>query len=155
MTLSRVNKLYCAQLAAKTIGILVSLCGLFLLGMFIVSLVVAIADGWFELSVDGFLSSLGLLVIAGMGLYFIWIGFRILVLKRISATSFILLTVIPAIFLSAEGICLIKTFWEKPAEGYGFISFAFLATITMVVFVSSYALSLKVFLSIFRKGGYC
>lgn len=154
MTLSKVNRPNCAQLAAKTIGILVSLCGLFLLGTFIVFLVAVIAGGRLELSVDGVLVSLGLLFIAGLGLFFIWTGFCILVLKSIPATSFTLLTVIPALFAMGEAVHLIKTSWKKPAEGYGFVTVVCFMSITAAVFLVSHALTLKVLLEIFRKAGY-
>jgi hypothetical protein len=140
------------RLAAGTIAILASFLGLALIGMFV--FIVATDKIEFEFSVDGSLSLLGLLFIASIGLYFIWIGFSILVLKRVTHTFFLLLALLPPFFLSIAVVSLMKTFWNRPAEGYTLLSGVIFLVIAMVVYLVSFAFILKVFLRIFKKGGY-
>ncbi len=150
--LGKANKRIITRLAAGTIAIFVSLSGLFFLGFCFYCLVAE--NGWFEVSMDGFFALLGLLFLVCIGLYFTWIGFSILVLKRITTISFMILTVLPPLVLSFAAAYLMKTFWERPAEGYSHLSLIILLTIGIAVFTSSFAFFLKVFLIIFRKGGY-
>jgi hypothetical protein len=151
-TEKRTIKRTITRLAAGTIGVLVLFSGLALLGTLVIP--AAIKNSWFEVSIDGFLALLGLLFIVCIGLYFIWVGFSILALRRISTISFTLLTVLPPLVLTFAAASLMKTFWERPAGGYSLLSLIILLTICITVFAISYAFNLKILLIIFRKGGY-
>lgn len=140
------------RLAAGTIAILVSFLGLALIGMFVFVVVTDKIE--FEFSIGGSLSILGLLFIASIGLYFTWLGFSILVLKRITHTFFLLLAMLPPFFLSIAVISLMKTFWDRPADGDTLLSGVIFLAVVMVVYLVSFAFILKILLRIFKKGGY-
>jgi hypothetical protein len=136
--------------ARGTIGVLVFLSGLLLLCTSAVGIVMVRGDG--GSSVEGLLVIVGVLGLACSGLYFLWIGYSILIRKRITGISLSLLSVIPALLITMFIADFIERFWEKPSDGYSFFHIAVLSTLTMIVFVGLCTITLRALVRLFRKG---
>ncbi len=63
------------------------------------------------------------------------IGYSILVLKRITYTAFLLLTVIPAFCIATTFIYFVKSVWERPEEGYGLLPIILTAMVFLISFM--------------------
>lgn len=147
--LSRTDKRIMTRLAAGTIGVLVFLFGLLLLCTSAVGIVIVRGD--VGLSVEGLLVIVGVLFLACSGFYFLWIGYSILIRRRITFTSLLLLSVIPAFLIALFVIDFIKRFWEKPGDGYNFFYHAVLSTLALIVFLVLCAMISKALMRLFRK----
>ncbi len=150
----RVNKFYWIQVAASSIGALVAASGLLLLTVLVVFITRTGNDGWLEFSINGFLVSFGLLVSVCICLYFIWIGFSILFLKKISTMSLVLIAMLPAFLVSMTAASFIKDFGYRLFGQKGFFATVLLVATAMVVFLFVFAVIAKNLTKILGKGGY-
>ena len=146
----RTSKRIMTRLAAGTIGVLVFLFGLLLLCASAAGIVIVRGD--VGPSVEGLLVIVGVLGLACSGLYFLWIGYSILIRKRITATSLVLLSGMLAFLITLFVVGFIKRFWEKPSDGYDFFHHAVLSTLAIVVLLGLYAIILRALMRLFRKG---
>ena len=146
----RTGKRIMTRLARGTIGVLVFLFGLLLLCTSAAGIVIVRGD--VGPSVEGLLVIGGVLFLACSGFYFLWIGYSILIRKRVTATSLLLLSVIPTILITLFVVEFIKRFWEKPSDGYSFFHLAVLSTLVILLLMGLYAIILKALMRLFRKG---
>ena len=144
MNLSLEQKL--AKFTAVTIGVLVGSSGLFFLGAAFTCLIVIILKGDVEFSIEGLLILLGLLCIVFTGFYFIWIGYSILILKKITKDSLFNLSFFLTPFLLVPAILLVvgidnwltgqtRSLLAKIISiGLGFVIFVVLYTLLLILF---------------------
>lgn len=142
------NKLV-TNILAKAIGVFVSLFGLLLLGTSVLGVLKCYSD--IKFSLESFAVVVGILGLFASGLYFMWIGYSLLIFKRITSTSWLLLTSIPAISITLAFGAFIQSLWEKPEKGYSFLSATVLIALGMTVFLVSFFFIGKALMSIFRK----
>ena len=105
-----------------------------------------------NLSLEGFMVVAGILFLFLSGLYFMWISFSILILKRITGISMTLLTAIPSLLITFIVCELIKNLWNEPEKGYSFLSKIVLLVLLSTVFLSLFFFISKALMTIFRRG---
>jgi len=138
------------QLARGTVGVVVFLFGLLLLCTSAAGIVMVQGD--IGPSVEGLLVIVGVLALACSGFYFLWIGYSILIRKRIAATAVLLLSCLPAFFIALFVVGFVQRFWGKSSDGQTFFRLAVLSTLAMIVFLGLFAIILKALMRLFSKG---
>ncbi len=138
------------KIFAIAIGIFVFLFSLLLLGTSILGALEVHND--INLSLEGSMVVAGILVLFLSGLYFMWISFTILILKRITDTSMTLLTVILSLLITLIFCELIKNLWDEPEKDYSFLSKIVLLFLLLTVFLFLVFFISKALMTIFRRG---
>jgi len=138
------------KIFAIAIGIFVFLFSLLLLGTSILGALKVHND--VNLSLEGSMVVAGILVLFLSGLYFMWISFSILILKRITDTSMTLLTAIPSLLITLIFCELIKNLWDEPEKDYSFLSKIVLLVLLLTVFLFLFFFISKALMTIFRRG---
>ena len=139
-----------AKILRVAIGLIVFLFGLLLLGTSVLAALKLHND--IDLSLEGSMVAGGILGLFCMGFYFMWISYSILILKKITAISMLILTSITSFFITFTFCDLIKYLWYKPEQDYGFLSKTVLAILYITAFVISYFLITKTLMNIFSRG---
>ena len=94
------------------IGVIVFLFGLLLLGTSALGAMKVYGD--INSPLEGFLVTVAILCLFFASFYFMWIGYSVLILKRITGTSMLILSVILSIFITVASVELIENLWIKP-----------------------------------------
>ena len=142
------NKL-AAKAFAISIGILVFLFGLLLLTTSVVAVVKLHNE--INLSLEDFLAGIGILFLFFTGFYFMGISYSMLVLKRISDTSLLILTAIFSFCIAMILDLLIKSFLGKPEDGYGFVLKTLLMASFLTALLISFFFIIKTMTILFRR----
>ena len=133
------NKLV-AKIFAISIGVIVFLFSLLLIGTSVFGAIKIHSD--INLSLEGFLATAGILFLFFVSFYFMWISYSILILKRITVTSMLILTVIPSIIITIAFKLLMRYLWVKP----GIV----LVVLSLTVFIISYYFITKILMYAFQ-----
>lgn len=139
-----------AKIFSIAIGLIVFLFGLLLLGTSVLAALKLHND--IDLSLEGSMVAVGILFLFFAGFYFMWISYSILILKRITSTSMLILTGITSLFITITFCEFIQYLWNKPEKGYSFLPKIVLAVLYITVFVISYFVITKILMNIFRRG---
>ncbi len=137
------------KIFAITIGVFIFSFGLLLLVASVLGILKCHSD--INLSLEGSLAAIGILSLLLIGFYLMWISYSMLVLKKVTDTSMLMLICIPSIIISFLSLELLKKVREKPEMGYSFLEKVAIMAFFVTVLATSFFFISKTLVNLFRQ----